>query len=100
VAFHNATPVSSILLLIFYLEAATIVQLVKASMEFLLKPKKDSPTKISLEIRDRAMLLISSSMALRGDNVRPLLLSDLLSKDIPFVNVGLDFKVKVRSHLD
>jgi len=98
--FIAPTPVSSIVLLIFYLEAATSAQLSKASMDFLLKPKINSPTKIALEIRDRTMLLISSSMALWGDNVWPLLLSDLLSKDVPFVNVGLDFKVKVWSHLN
>jgi len=31
-----------------------------------------------LDLRDRAMLLISTAMTMRGDNVRPILLSDLM----------------------
>ena len=54
-----------------------------------------SKGKIGLAARDRAMLLLSCSTAMRGDNTRPILLSDLYSRDVPLVNVGLDFKVKV-----
>jgi hypothetical protein len=46
--------------------------------------------KIALAARDRAMLLLSTSTAMRGDNTRPILLSDLYSKDVPLVDVGLD----------
>lgn len=53
--------------------------------------------KIGLAARDRAMLLLSCSTAMRGDNTCPILLSDLYSRDVPLVDVGLDFKVKVRS---
>lgn len=47
-----------------------------------------------LRSRDRGMLLTSTSTAMRGDNVRPLLLSDLLLSEIPLINMGLDHKEK------
>jgi hypothetical protein len=41
------------------------------------------------------MLLLSTSMAFRGDNTRNILWSDIFLRDIPLVEVGLDFKVPV-----
>lgn len=71
-------------------------QLCQGAMEFLSNAHK-SKGKIGLAARDHAMLLLSCSTAMRGDNTRPILLSDLYSRDVPLVDVGLDFKVKVRS---
>ncbi|KAF5334432.1 hypothetical protein D9611_014463 [Ephemerocybe angulata] len=45
-------------------------------------------------LRDRCMLIISATMALRGDNVRPVRLSDLSMRDVPLVNIAHDFKAK------
>jgi len=38
----------------------------------------------------------SYSTAMWGDNTCPILLSDLYTKDVLLVDIGLDFKVKVR----
>ena len=78
-----------------FLETFTREQLCEGAMEFLSSAHKGK-SKIALAARDRAMLLLSTSTAMRGDNTRPILLSDLYSKDVPLVDVGLDFKVKVR----
>jgi len=64
-------------------------------MEFLSIAHKGKK-KIALAAQDRAMLLLSTSTAMWGDNTHPILLSDLYSKDVLLVDVGLDFKVKVR----
>lgn len=64
-------------------------------MEFLSSAHKGKQ-KIALAARDRAMLLLSTSTAMRGDNTRPILLSDLYTKDVLLVDIGLDFKVKVK----
>lgn len=45
------------------------------------------------------MLLVSTSMAMRGDNVRPICWSDLLARDVQLVNMGDDFRIKVCSML-
>ena len=70
-------------------------QLCQGAMEFLSNAHR-SKGKIGLAARDRAMLLLSCSTAMQGDNMHPILLSDLYSRDVPLVDVGLDFKVKVR----
>ncbi|KAG6821913.1 hypothetical protein H0H92_016155 [Tricholoma furcatifolium] len=49
---------------------------------------KGTPQQVHNSIRDRAMLLLSTSMALRGDNTRALLLSDLYLQDVPLYEVG------------
>ncbi|KAF5312044.1 hypothetical protein D9619_002517 [Psilocybe cf. subviscida] len=53
-----------------------------------------TPLKISQSLRDRAMLLLSTSMAFRGDNTRNILLSDIYLRDIPLPAVSLTHKVK------
>jgi hypothetical protein len=45
-------------------------------------------TVINLGLRDRAMLLLSCSTALRGDNTRSLLLSDLSYRETPIPDLG------------
>ncbi len=49
-----------------------------------------------LGLRDRAMILVSASIAFRGDSLRSLLWSDLELRNVPMVNIGLDAKVPVR----
>ncbi|SJL08292.1 uncharacterized protein ARMOST_11655 [Armillaria ostoyae] len=44
-------------------------------------------------LRDRAMILLSSSIAFRGDSACSLLWSDLELRRIPMINIGLDAKV-------
>ena len=70
-------------------------QLCQGAMEFLSNAHK-SKGKIGLAAWDHTMLLFSCSTAMRGDNTCPILLSDLYSRDVPLVDVGLDFIVKVR----
>jgi hypothetical protein len=41
------------------------------------------------------MLLISSSSAFRGNNIRALLLSDLAVRDLPMLDLGVGVKVMV-----
>jgi len=48
-------------------------------------------------IRDRSMSLTTTSVAFRGDNLRQLLWSDLLCRDIPIPEIGPNFKALVRS---
>jgi hypothetical protein len=42
------------------------------------------------------MLLLSTAMAFRGDNVREITWSDILIREIPLVDIGLDYKAMVR----
>ncbi|KAF8057163.1 hypothetical protein FPV67DRAFT_576935 [Lyophyllum atratum] len=46
-----------------------------------------------LAMRDRCMLLISTSTAFRGDNIRRLLLSDVFSRDVAMVEMGPSTKL-------
>ncbi|KAJ3519519.1 hypothetical protein NMY22_g13159 [Coprinellus aureogranulatus] len=43
-------------------------------------------------IQDRGMLLVSVSMAMRGDNIRPICWSDMMLREVKLVNMGLDHK--------
>ncbi|KAG6905462.1 hypothetical protein DXG01_002541, partial [Tephrocybe rancida] len=43
-----------------------------------------------LGVRDRTMLLLSASVAFRGDNIRSLLLSDIYLQDVRLVELGPD----------
>ncbi|KAJ7603023.1 hypothetical protein DFH06DRAFT_1394901 [Mycena polygramma] len=53
------------------------------------------PTAIWRAMRDRAMLLTSSSLAFRGDSSRSLLWSDMFSYDIPMHAKGRGTKLRV-----
>jgi hypothetical protein len=48
-----------------------------------------------LAYRDRAMLLMSTSMAMRGDNVRTTGWSDLLLRPVMLINMGDDYHATV-----
>ncbi len=52
-----------------------------------------TPLQMYAGLRDRAMILLSSSIAFRGDSARSLLWSDLELRNIPMINIGLDAKV-------
>ena len=54
-----------------------------------------SSSKHQLALRDHAMLQISACVGMRGDNVRPILLSDLMIRDIPLINIGYGITAKV-----
>jgi len=49
-----------------------------------------SKAQVHIGIRDRALLLLSTSIAFRGDSCRGVLLSDLLLRTIPMMNVGFN----------
>ncbi|KAJ7048605.1 hypothetical protein C8F01DRAFT_1266940 [Mycena amicta] len=55
-----------------------------------LRPKH--PSDIWRAMRDRAMMLIQSSIAFRGDSTRNLLWSDLYMHDVPIIAKGLNEK--------
>lgn len=61
----------------------------------LLAEGEGSDYRVRLAIRDRGMLLVATTMALRGDNVRPITLSDLLLRKIILINMGKDHAVEV-----
>ena len=50
-------------------------------------------------VRDRAMFLLSTSTAFRGDSVREVQLSDLFLLDIPVMELGSRATVKVSTIL-
>ncbi|PPQ75574.1 hypothetical protein CVT24_013262 [Panaeolus cyanescens] len=58
------------------------------------KPGKASIKTIHKALRNRAMLIFTTSMTLRGDDTRPILLSDLQVKDVPLVDVSMDNRTK------
>ena len=49
---------------------------------------QSSDLKVHRGIRDRAMLLLSTSTAFRGDNIRTLLFSDLFGCQVPIPDLG------------
>jgi hypothetical protein len=59
----------------------------------------NTKARVYTALRDRAMLLVSTATAFRGDNVRSLLLSDLFARDIPMVEIGEDRTLMVCSFL-
>lgn len=83
------------MLIIKILATYTEPELIRASVHFLENPTADTPSKIHVALRSRAMLLLSSCMAFRGDNIRNVLWSDMFLRDIPLVDVGLDFVAPV-----
>lgn len=54
---------------------------------------------VHVAARDRAMLLISTNTAYRGDNTRGILMADLTVQDVPMVDIGPNVKVMVWSLL-
>jgi hypothetical protein len=69
-------------------------ELIRGSTWFL-QSSRGTKLRIHTGLRDRCMLLISSSSAFRGNNVRSLLLSDLAVHDVPMLDIGLGVKVMV-----
>ncbi|GBE83985.1 hypothetical protein SCP_0510440 [Sparassis crispa] len=67
------------------------VQLTNAATGFL--DISSGVRRLTTHIRDRAMLLTSSSTAFRGDNLRSLLWSDLSVRQIPMYDIQLGHKV-------
>lgn len=62
--------------------------------DYLLHPKGQRGVNIYCAIRDRAMLLASTSMAFRGNNVRKVALSDIQTGDIPMMDIDRDYELK------
>jgi hypothetical protein len=73
-------------------------ELVRGSMWYL-QPSRATHSQVHVRLRDRAMLLISTASAFRGDNTRRLLLSDLSVEDVRMIDLGLDAKIMVRSYI-
>ncbi|KAJ3536673.1 hypothetical protein NMY22_g5932 [Coprinellus aureogranulatus] len=64
-------------------------ELRKVCVGFLTEPA-DKRSELLLALRDHAMLVISTSMAMRGDNVRPICWSDISTEQVPLPNMGDD----------
>jgi hypothetical protein len=71
----------------------TVDQLIQSSIWCL--TDFSGPRHTFIGIRDRAMLLLSSTLAFRGDSARNVLWSDLFSTDIPMDDISLSAHVKV-----
>lgn len=82
-----------------YSDTYTEDELIRGST-LCLQSSGSSKSQVHLGARDRAMLLISTCTAYRGNNTRGLLVSDLAVRDVPMVDIGSDVKVMVSvSHL-
>jgi len=55
-----------------------------------------SKAQVHLGIRDRAMVLLSTNIAFRGDSTRRLLWSDLFMLNLPMVTIAPDAELPVR----
>ncbi|PPR01886.1 hypothetical protein CVT24_001355 [Panaeolus cyanescens] len=78
-------------------QTLTTEQLIFMSKDLLLDPrapKGSGKSHFHYLLRDRGMLLFTTAMALRGDDVRNILLSDLSVRDVEMPDLGLDRKVK------
>jgi hypothetical protein len=69
-------------------------ELIRGSTWFL-QSSHGTKLQIHTALRDRCMLLISSSSAFHGNNVRSLLLSDLAVHDVPMLDIGPGVKAMV-----
>lgn len=69
-------------------------ELVRGATWFL-QSSRGTKLQVHTGVRDRCMLLISTTSAFRGNNIRSLLLSDLAVRDVPMLDLGLDAKVMV-----
>lgn len=83
---------------VFFTDTITHEQLTKASIYYLESDTRRNAMTLQLHtsIRDRAMLLLSTSMAFRGNNVCGVTWSDILVCQIPLVDIGLDYTATVR----
>ena len=84
------------------LDTYTVDELKQASM-WCLKDRKTAAS-LLLGVRDRCMLLLSTSTAFRGDSSRSLLFSDLSMRDVPMPELsdymsGTTAAIEVRRRL-
>lgn len=80
-----------------FLETFTESQLFELSMSYF-EDCRRTAKEIYMSMRDRAMLLFSSSMAFRGDSTRSILLSDLGYQEVPMLDMGLDSSLPVSNY--
>lgn len=69
-------------------------ELIRGSMWFI-RSTGTSKLQIYTGVRDRAMLLVSTTTAYRGDNTRRITWSDLKLKQVTLLDVGPDVKEHV-----
>lgn len=87
-------------LLIFFPDNYTINELMRASIWCIsTSDRRTAIQSLYIGVRDRAMLLVSTCTAFRGDNIRSLLWSDLFAREIPVPELGLDKSIMVCSSL-
>ncbi|PPQ81245.1 hypothetical protein CVT24_009532 [Panaeolus cyanescens] len=67
--------------------------LINMSKDLLYSPNGNTKSSITYSLCDRGMLLVANHMALRGEDAREMLLSDIRLRDVPLVDIGLDHKV-------
>lgn len=77
-----------------YSDTHTDAELTVASMRFLQESRNTKPSQATA-IRDRAMQLLNTSMAGRGEFVRGVLLSDLAHEKLPLPDLDLDATIDV-----
>ncbi|PPR06585.1 hypothetical protein CVT24_001766 [Panaeolus cyanescens] len=73
--------------------------LVLMSKDYLLNPQGNKRINIVVPLRNRTMLLFSTSMAFRGDNTRRIKLSDLNVEEVPMPGIDLDCRIKVFNYV-
>lgn len=79
------------------LDTFTPRQLTEASMYYLQPERGTTPAQIGAVIRDRAMLLATTTMAFRGDNIRRIKWSDISIRDTLLPDIGPKFYAPVRT---
>jgi len=64
---------------------------------WLLEEFGSSKLQILKGLRDRAMLLLATNVAFRGDSTRRVLWSDLFTQLVPMPSIGHDIQLPVRT---
>jgi hypothetical protein len=92
----GSLPFNQQLSLILFTDTLSMDELKRASKWFI--TEKNTSRQVYLALRDRAMLLLSCATAFRGDSVRPVLLSDLFTKQVAFPALGPSASILVSLH--
>jgi hypothetical protein len=73
----------------------TVEELIRMSVWCMSTAFRSSKVQVHTGIRDRTMLLLSTTTAFRGDSSRRVLWSDLLGRKIPMMNISFDSELMV-----
>lgn len=93
--YHGFSSAFSLASLYFFpIDTYTDEELIRAAMWFM-RSTGNTKLQIHTGVRDRAMLLVSTTTAYRGDNTRRIMWSDLKTKDVLLMDIGPDAKETV-----